>query len=330
MAERWKLDIDFRNVLSGLETGERVRGVDALGASEETFLAREHSYRRIDDFTLLHVLNFEVGEPYSLRMARPDLICLQATVSGSYNRWIGERMDLVSPQMLEISNMPYSSVSAKEGCRLRGVLIVCDRHHLIEHYRLNVSRLAPPYQPIFLSHEGAPDILKLPLSPIGLHLIDQILTCKYPEPLRGIFTGAKTVEFLCNVVAQLNSVAGHAAPRPSATRQKSLAIQAAAEIYRREIGQPPTIEQLALRVGLNRNELTGGFRETFGVTPHVFARTRRMERAQELLHSGTLTISEIARRVGYEGYSGFSRAYQAHYGRAPTIREPETSDMTDE
>ncbi|MCS0495566.1 AraC family transcriptional regulator [Ancylobacter sp. MQZ15Z-1] len=316
MDERRRLELDFRAVRSGLGVGEFVRSAEVLGPVEDVFRAREHGYRRIDDFTLLHLLNFEAGQPYSLRMERADLVCIQATIAGRYNRWIGQRMDLVSPHLMHISNTPLSVSDTEEGARLRGVLIVCERRHFVEHYRLNLERVPPAYRPIFLSREGTPEVLTLPLSPLGIGLVDQLLSCRYGEPLRGIFVGAKTVEIICDVVAQLNRLQPRAAPRLLGERARAEAIESAAEIYRREIGAPPTIEQLALRVGLNRNELTSGFRALFGVTPHAYAQMRRMERAQELLHEGALSISEVARRVGYEGYSSFARAYQAHYGRA--------------
>ena len=62
-------------------------------------------------------------------------------------------------------------------------------------------------------------------------------------------------------------------------RAKDKAIETAAGIYRREIGSPPTIEQLATRVGLNRNELTNGFRDMYGLTPHAYGHMLRMEQA---------------------------------------------------
>lgn len=317
MSGRFKLDLDFRDVLNGLDVGQRVRSSDVFGAVEDVFLAREHNYRRIDDHTLLHVLNFEVGQPYSLRMARPDLICIQAIVSGHYNRWIGARMDIVAPQILQISNSPYSVADVDAGRKLRGILIICDRRYLVEHYQINVERLPAIYRPIFLTRTGMPEVLRLPLSSTGLHLVDQIISCRYQEPLRGIFVAAKTIEIICDVVSQLNSLSPHGPSRLSSPSQKLRAIESAADIYRREINNPPTIEQLARRVGLNRNELTSGFRDVFGVTPHAYAQMRRMEVAQGMLRDGNLSISEIARRIGYEGYSSFSRAYQAHFGQPP-------------
>jgi AraC-like DNA-binding protein len=163
------------------------------------------------------------------------------------------------------------------------------------------------------------EALKLPTSPMIMACADQILSCKYQEPMRGIYIRAKTAEIICDVVAALNLLSLRRTPHAAGPRRKASAIETAAEIYKREIDNPPTIEQLAFRVGLNRNELTTGFRDLFGATPHAYGHMLRMKQAQSLLLEGELSISEIARRVGYEGYSSFSRAYHSHYGRAPSL-----------
>jgi AraC-like DNA-binding protein len=43
-----------------------------------------------------------------------------------------------------------------------------------------------------------------------------------------------------------------------------------------------------------------------------------MEEARLMLRDGQLSISEVARRIGYEGYSSFSRAYRSHFGESPS------------
>lgn len=320
--ETRRFAVDLHALRTDIGIGEFVPSGQVAEGLPKLLRAREHGYRRVDAHTLLHLLNFEVEQPYSLALARPDLVCIQAIVAGTYARWIGARMDLVPPQVLQISNAPASTSDVEAGRRLRGLLIVCEREHLLSHYRLDLASVPPAYRPIFQSREGSPEVLQLPLSAAGIGLVDQMLACRYPEPLRGIFLGVKTVEFICDMVAQLHRPQRPAAPRALAGNAKDRAVAAAAEIYRREIADPPSIEQLALRVGLNRNELTAGFRRAHGLTPHAYAQTLRMERARELLADGTVSISEVARRVGYEGYSSFARAYHAHFGHPPAQRGP--------
>lgn len=312
-------DVDLAALRSGLGVGEFLPSSQVAPGLPDLIRTREHGYRRVDAHTLLHLMNFEIEAPYALALARPDLVCIQAIVAGTYDRWIGPRMDLVSPQILQISNTPRSTAQTQAGHRLRGVLIVCEREHLLRHYRLSLAAVPEAYRPIFLSREGSPEVLQLPLPAPAIGLVDQMLACKYPEPLRGIFLNVKTVEFICGMVAQLQRPQRPAAPRALAGHAKRHAVEAAAEIYRRELADPPGIEELAQRVGLNRNELSAGFRQAYGLTPHAYAQMLRMERARELLAGGTLSISEVARRVGYEGYSSFARAFHGHFGQPPAL-----------
>ena len=312
------LDLDFRAIQSQLCGRDFVRSSEILGQTESIFKTREHGYRRVDDATFLHVMDFEVGRPYSLKMARPDLVCIQIAINGTYSRWINDHVDAVNPATIDITNAPLSISDTQAGSKLHGVLIVCKREYLVDHFKLDADRVPAAYRPIFSSRVGSLSALKLPAKSDVMVAADQILSCKHVEPLRHLYLNAKAIEIICGVVAQINGLAPQMSLRLPATRSKRAAIEAAATIYRREIFSAPTIEQLAIRVGLNRNDITKGFRETFGVTPHTYGHLVRMEEARRMLHDGQLSISEVARRIGYEGYSSFSRAYRSHFGQPPS------------
>lgn len=59
------------------------------------------------------------------------------------------------------------------------------------------------------------------------------------------------------------------------------------------------------------------FAEEFRESPSSYYQRLRMQRAQELLSDGTLTVKEIAYRLGYKHPNDFSRAYKAYHGAAP-------------
>ena len=289
-----------------------------LGPTESIFKTKQHGYRRVDDATFLHVMDFEAGPAYSLEIARPEYVCIQISVSGTYNRWINDQVDPVNPAMIDITNTPLSISDTQASTRLCGVLIACNREYLIDRFKLNVDRVPAAYRSIFDSRAGSLSALKLPARSDVMVAVDQILSCKYHEPLRQLYLNAKATEVICGVVAQINGLVPKMRRSP-AIRSKKVAIEAAATIYRREIFNAPTIEQLATRVGLNRNDITEGFREAFGVTPHAYGHLLRMKEARLMLQGGQLSISEVARRIGYEGYSSFSRAYRSHFGRPPAV-----------
>lgn len=309
------LDLDLRSVLSELRSRDYVASHEALGAPQETFRTNEHGYRRLDDHSLLHAMNFEAGESYSLTMARTDLVCIQILINGSYSRSVADRVDVMTPNAVLITNSPQSTSDVQAGMKLRGVLIVMERQYLLDHFKLNVDKIPAAYRPLFLKKTGLGAGLNLPPTMAVVAAADQLLSCKFGEPLRGIYMQLKATEIICEIVAQVNAL--HM-PRTTGFHKKPLAIAAAADIYRREVANPPTIEQLATRVGLNRNDLTKGFRDLFGKTPRAYGNMLRMEQAQNLLNCGELSISEVARQVGYDAYSGFARAFHSHFGRRPS------------
>lgn len=313
------LTLDLREVQRELLRKDFVRSSEALGPTETIFRTKEHGYRRIDESIFLHVLNFEAGQSYNLDMARRGMVCIQIIIKGTYNRWLNDRADLVNSASIHITNTPRSTSETEAGTALRGVLIGCERQYMLDHLGLNVDRVPPAYRPIFLNDNGMAEPLRLPTSPSSISIADQLISCKLGEPLKTLYIKAKTIELICEIVSRINTLSSQRPPRIQTVHNKSQAIEAAAEIYRREIFRPPTIEKLAFRVGLNRNDLTDGFRDIYGTTPHSYGLMVRMELAQNLLRDGGISISEVARRVGYEGYSSFARAYQAHYGHGPSV-----------
>ena len=57
-------------------------------------------------------------------------------------------------------------------------------------------------------------------------------------------------------------------------------------------------------------------------TPAAFevgmsAMKRRMREAQQLLLAATLTVAQVAERVGYEHQSSFAAAFSSHVGMSP-------------
>jgi len=96
-------------------------------------------------------------------------------------------------------------------------------------------------------------------------------------------------------------------------------IQEAREILQAEYRSPPTIPQLALRVGLNRSKLKAGFRHEFGTTVFAFVRSRRMLEAECLLLDTDMSVSEVAAAIGYSNPGAFSYAFKQERGFCPSI-----------
>ena len=83
-----------------------------------------------------------------------------------------------------------------------------------------------------------------------------------------------------------------------------------------EFRKPPTIDELAVRIGLNRRKLIEGFRSLFGTSVGEHCFERRMSLARDLL-SQNIPLAEIANTCGYDHESSFSKAFKRKFGLSP-------------
>ncbi|MBR6790493.1 MAG: helix-turn-helix transcriptional regulator [Oscillospiraceae bacterium] len=78
------------------------------------------------------------------------------------------------------------------------------------------------------------------------------------------------------------------------------------------------LEQCAANAHLSLGRFSHLFRELMGVPPHQFILSRRIDEAKELLRYSSMTVSEIAKSVGFDDPSYFSRVFRRHTGHPPT------------
>ena len=95
------------------------------------------------------------------------------------------------------------------------------------------------------------------------------------------------------------------------------AIVLAKKILKASMEHPPTLAELCRQVGLNKNKLQIGFRNTEGKSFAQYLRAIRMEQALELLEDRSLTVDEIAHTVGYRGKANFYQAFSQTFGSTP-------------
>jgi len=78
-----------------------------------------------------------------------------------------------------------------------------------------------------------------------------------------------------------------------------------------------SLEELARAGGMSRSVLSERFTEALGVPPMQYVSQRRMRLAAGLLASTSLSLAEIATRVGYGSEAALSRAYKRCVGVPP-------------
>jgi transcriptional regulator GlxA family with amidase domain len=77
------------------------------------------------------------------------------------------------------------------------------------------------------------------------------------------------------------------------------------------------VPRLARVSGVSQAHFARSFKEAFGVPPHRYLLTRRLERAKALLRDTELSITEIAFATGWNSLGTFGRTFRDVTGESP-------------
>jgi AraC-like DNA-binding protein len=78
------------------------------------------------------------------------------------------------------------------------------------------------------------------------------------------------------------------------------------------------VPRLARVSGVSEAHFARKFKEAFGIPPHRYLLTRRIERAKALLRDTELSITEIAFQTGWESLGTFGRTFRDITGESPS------------
>lgn len=78
------------------------------------------------------------------------------------------------------------------------------------------------------------------------------------------------------------------------------------------------VGRLARVSGVSEAHFARSFKQAFGVPPHRYLLTRRVERAKMLLRETDLSITEIAFQTGWESLGTFGRTFRDITGESPS------------
>jgi AraC-like DNA-binding protein len=148
-------------------------------------------------------------------------------------------------------------------------------------------------------------------------VLTQILNCSYQGITRQTYLESKALELITLRLEQFSQ----ACHPPTTSVPLKLGdierIYQARDILLNHLDNPPSLVALARQVGINDCTLKRGFRHVFGMTAYHCLFHFRMERARQLLESGTMSVSQVAIAVGYNSRSSFYKAFRKQFGRSP-------------
>ncbi|SCX57462.1 helix-turn-helix transcriptional regulator [Variovorax sp. EL159] len=78
------------------------------------------------------------------------------------------------------------------------------------------------------------------------------------------------------------------------------------------------VQRLADVSGVSEAHFARSFKDAFGIPPHRYLLTRRIERATALLRDTDLPITEIAFQTGWESLGTFGRTFRDITGESPS------------
>ncbi|KAF0803371.1 AraC family transcriptional regulator [Alcanivorax xiamenensis] len=96
-----------------------------------------------------------------------------------------------------------------------------------------------------------------------------------------------------------------------------LVFQSARAHLLRSIRTPPSLDDLARRVGTNRKRLNQAFKQCAGTTVYEYLREERMQEARRLLYQATMPVALIAEELGFSSSANFATAFKKRFGTSP-------------
>jgi len=174
--------------------------------------------------------------------------------------------------------------------------------------------LVPAGTPVWAHSSGPLDGLDLPHLRAAMGAVDAELTA-------GGAGGRLAAESLANILA-VHLIRHVLSPRsPARGRDGTLPrakLRAVVEYVEEHLDTSPSLEQLAAVAGLSPYYFARQFKRATGLPPHQYVVARRVERAKQLLRTGSdFSLAEVAAHAGFSDQSQFSYHFKRVLGVTP-------------
>ncbi len=90
------------------------------------------------------------------------------------------------------------------------------------------------------------------------------------------------------------------------------------EAIKKNLFEDLSMDDLAFLTGLSLSSFKRKFSSVYGTSPNKYITSKRLEKAQTLLNSTELSISEIAYDCGFSDVGYFSKTFKKHYNLSPS------------
>jgi AraC-like DNA-binding protein len=150
-----------------------------------------------------------------------------------------------------------------------------------------------------------------------MQVVKQVMNCPYQGLMQQLYLEGKSLELLALQFAEWAEPQGVTNQPILLNANDVECLHVARKILIQRVNNPPSLMELARQVGLNDRKLKQGFLQIFGTTVFGYLHDYRLERSQQLLASGEMSVTEIAHIVGYASLPSFSKAFRKKFGNSP-------------
>ena len=202
------------------------------------------------------------------------------------------------------------------GARQQGIVAVFKAHSFASRFGLLPEDLPPELHAAVKGEAQLGRIASFPIDHRVAALVGDTLDSRLHGELRTVQLAGRLAELVAYALdAMLHQ---HEARSVKLSRRRDLDLARAAQtLLDRDYRRPPNFAELAREIGTSQNKLKSVFKQTFGLTMADYCLERRVREAQQLLMEASLTIAQVAERVGYEHQSSFAAAFRNQVGMSP-------------
>jgi AraC family L-rhamnose operon transcriptional activator RhaR len=205
---------------------------------------------------------------------------------------------------------------AYERCRGLHLFNCCFRGALLESelaWVLGDAAIGPLVGP-----RSSQEIITFSLGEAGvltcLAIVDRIRALQNSDPAS---TRADTVAHLLLLLSELARQRLKSAGQAPAAAAAHPAVTEAMEMIEADLARDWSLQDLAVRLGVDRSHLIRLFRRRTGLTPMLWLARRRGEIAAVRLLTTDAPIAKIGREVGWADANYFARRFRSLFGMSP-------------
>jgi AraC family transcriptional activator of pyochelin receptor len=154
-------------------------------------------------------------------------------------------------------------------------------------------------------------------SPMMMRIVKAIIDCPNTGDLRRNFMQAKISVLLLLALEQIISRPAEKETSIHLKRYDLEKIHEAREYLLLNMENPPTLKELAHKMGINDFKLKKGYKQVFGTTIFGDFNRERMDKAIQCLLEKNMSIANTALLTGYQDPPNFIRAFKVYFGSTP-------------